>query len=156
MGVSGQCHAPAALHPQQKDPDTHWIGGWVGPRADLDTEATGKIQCLCWGIEPRSPGHPARRQTLYWLSYPSSLSKLGDTEYSYTDKYYCCMGIFVRQLILPTIYTYIYIYLMLLQNQLYLMRQLQSSVHHCRIPSDVWTDVCNTISSFVCYNYINF
>jgi hypothetical protein len=24
------------------------------------------------GIEPRSPGRPARSQTLYWLSYPGS------------------------------------------------------------------------------------
>jgi hypothetical protein len=38
MGVSGQCHAPAA-----KDPaGTHWIGVWVGHRAGLDTEARGK------------------------------------------------------------------------------------------------------------------
>jgi hypothetical protein len=27
----GQLHAPAALHP-----GTHWIGGWLGPRAGLD------------------------------------------------------------------------------------------------------------------------
>jgi hypothetical protein len=37
MGVSGQRHAPAALYPRGKDPPgTHWIGGWVGPRAGLD------------------------------------------------------------------------------------------------------------------------
>jgi hypothetical protein len=34
--VSGQCHSPAALYP-----GTHWIGGWVGLRARLDTEAKG-------------------------------------------------------------------------------------------------------------------
>jgi hypothetical protein len=28
-------------------PGTHWTGGWVGLRAG-DTEATGKILCLCW------------------------------------------------------------------------------------------------------------
>jgi hypothetical protein len=38
MGVSGQHHAPAALYPQGKDPGTHCTGGWVGPRAGLDTE----------------------------------------------------------------------------------------------------------------------
>jgi hypothetical protein len=37
-GVSGQRHAPAALHPQGKDPHTHCTGGWVGPRSGLDTE----------------------------------------------------------------------------------------------------------------------
>jgi hypothetical protein len=35
MEVSGQLHAPAALHPG-RDPGTHWIGGWVGSRAVLN------------------------------------------------------------------------------------------------------------------------
>jgi hypothetical protein len=47
MGVRGQHHAPAALFPRRKDPGTHWIGGWVGPRAGLDAEARGKNICLC-------------------------------------------------------------------------------------------------------------
>jgi hypothetical protein len=33
--VSGQLHAPAAL-PPGKRPGTHFIGGWVDPRAGLD------------------------------------------------------------------------------------------------------------------------
>jgi hypothetical protein len=33
--VSGQLHAPAAL-PPGKSPGTHFIGGWVDPRAGLD------------------------------------------------------------------------------------------------------------------------
>jgi hypothetical protein len=35
MEVSGQLHALATL-PRKKAPGTHWIGGWVGPRAVLD------------------------------------------------------------------------------------------------------------------------
>jgi hypothetical protein len=65
MGVSGQRHAPAALYPRGKDPRTHCSGGWVGPRAGLDTEARGKILSPLPGIEPRSAGRPARSQTLY-------------------------------------------------------------------------------------------
>ena len=34
-GVSGQQHAPAALYLRER-PGTHFTGGWVGPRADLD------------------------------------------------------------------------------------------------------------------------
>ena len=34
-GVSGQQHAPAALYPRER-PGTHFTGGWVGHRADLD------------------------------------------------------------------------------------------------------------------------
>jgi len=36
MEVSGQLHAPAALY-EGKAPRNHWIEGWVGPRAGLDT-----------------------------------------------------------------------------------------------------------------------
>jgi hypothetical protein len=36
LGGSGQHHAPAALPSGSELPDTHWIGGWVGPRAGLD------------------------------------------------------------------------------------------------------------------------
>jgi hypothetical protein len=67
MEVSGQHHAPAALYPGERTPGTHWTGGWVGPRADLDAKARRKILCLCRGL---NPGRPVRSQTLYWLSYP--------------------------------------------------------------------------------------
>jgi hypothetical protein len=43
----------------------HCTGGWVDPRASLDTEATGKILLPLLGIEPQSPGRAARSQTLY-------------------------------------------------------------------------------------------
>jgi hypothetical protein len=37
VGVSGQLHAPLRpLYPRAKSPDTHWIGGWIGPIASLD------------------------------------------------------------------------------------------------------------------------
>jgi hypothetical protein len=50
---------------------THCAGGWVGPRAGVDTDVTGKVLSPLPGIEPRSPGRPVRSQTLLWLSYPS-------------------------------------------------------------------------------------
>jgi hypothetical protein len=59
MGVSGQRHAPAALYPRGKDPGTHCTGGWVGPRAGLDTDVRGKILSPLPEIEPRRPGRPA-------------------------------------------------------------------------------------------------
>jgi hypothetical protein len=65
MEVSGKRHAPAALYPRGKDPGIHCAGGWVDPRAGLDTEATEKIISPLPGIEPRSPGRTVRRQTLY-------------------------------------------------------------------------------------------
>jgi hypothetical protein len=50
-----------ALAPGRGPPDTHCTGGWVGLRAGLDIESTGKI------LFPRrgsNPGRPARSQTL--------------------------------------------------------------------------------------------
>jgi hypothetical protein len=38
---------PGSVLPPRKDPGTHRTGGCVGPRAGLDTEARGKILCLC-------------------------------------------------------------------------------------------------------------
>jgi hypothetical protein len=54
-GVNGQHHAPTALYPRERTPGTHWRGGWVGPRAGLDTEDRGKIICLCRGSNPDRP-----------------------------------------------------------------------------------------------------
>jgi hypothetical protein len=72
----GEWSAPRpgrALAPGEKTPGTHCTGGWLGPRSGLDTEARGKfLSPLPW-IEPRSPGRPARSQTLYCLSYPAHL-----------------------------------------------------------------------------------
>jgi hypothetical protein len=48
-------HAPASLYRGER---THRIGGWVGPRAGLDTEATGKIILPLPAIELLSPGRP--------------------------------------------------------------------------------------------------
>jgi hypothetical protein len=52
-------------------PGTHCTGGWVVPRAGLDTEDRGKILSPLPGIESRSPGRLVRSQTLYCLSYPA-------------------------------------------------------------------------------------
>jgi hypothetical protein len=58
-----------AFTPGERTPGIHCTGGWVGPRAGLDTEDRGKIVCPRRGS---NPGRPARSQTLYCLSYPGS------------------------------------------------------------------------------------
>jgi hypothetical protein len=57
--------------PRERTPGTHRTGGWVGPRAGMDTEGRGKILSPLPGIQPQSPGRPACSHTLYWLSYPA-------------------------------------------------------------------------------------
>jgi hypothetical protein len=69
MEVSGQLHARAVLPPGERAPNTHWLGGWVGPRAGLDVvEKTKILHC-----REANPGHPARSPLLYRLSYPDSI-----------------------------------------------------------------------------------
>jgi hypothetical protein len=55
-----------------KEPPVPFVqeAGWA-PEPVSDIEATGKILSPLPGIEPRSPGRPARSQTLYWLSHPA-------------------------------------------------------------------------------------
>ena len=56
---------PRPPYPRER-PDTHCIGGWVGPRVGLD--GCGKSRS-----EIRPPDRPARSELLYRLSYPGPL-----------------------------------------------------------------------------------
>jgi hypothetical protein len=65
-----------AREPQLRDvviypPSTHWIGGWVDPRAGLDDVEKKKFLILP-GLEHRTLGRPASSQSLYRLRYPNS------------------------------------------------------------------------------------
>jgi hypothetical protein len=55
MKVSGQLHAPAAFSPRERAPGTHWIGGWVGPRAVQVAVVKRKIPNLRRESNPRTP-----------------------------------------------------------------------------------------------------
>jgi hypothetical protein len=72
-GGEWSASCPGRALPPGKGSRYHWTEGCVGPRTSLDTEVRGKILLPLLGIEPRSPGHPVRSQTLYWLSYPGSI-----------------------------------------------------------------------------------
>jgi len=43
--AGGHLPAPIALHPT-KNPNTHWVGGWVESRANVDGSRKEKIYCL--------------------------------------------------------------------------------------------------------------
>jgi hypothetical protein len=49
---------------------THWIGGWVGPRAGLDDVEKRKFLTL-QGLELRPFGCPARSQSLTDCAIPA-------------------------------------------------------------------------------------
>jgi hypothetical protein len=52
-------------------PGSHWIGGWMDPRASLDDVEERKSLTLS-GLELRPLGRPARSQSLCRLRYPGS------------------------------------------------------------------------------------
>ena len=62
MGMGGQHHAPAALHPGKR-PDADCIGAWAGPGPVW----TGTENLHPSGI--RSPDRPFRSESLYRLRY---------------------------------------------------------------------------------------
>jgi len=61
MEVNGHHDAQTALptHPSPREiaHGTHWIGGWVGHRASLDTVVKRKIPCLCRESNSSRPAH---------------------------------------------------------------------------------------------------
>jgi hypothetical protein len=56
------------LYPQGNSPQTHWMGGWMGPWICLDAVEDRKIL----HFRESKPGRPARSPPLYRLSYPDS------------------------------------------------------------------------------------
>ena len=59
MRVGGQRHAPAALYLRER-PGTHFIEGWVGPRAGLDVCEKSRPPP---GFDPRTAQPVASRYT---------------------------------------------------------------------------------------------
>jgi hypothetical protein len=59
---------PSRFTPGERAPGTHWIGGWVSPRAGLDDVEKRKFLTVR-GLELRPLCCPARSQSLYRLSY---------------------------------------------------------------------------------------
>jgi hypothetical protein len=65
---------PGRFTPREGAPDTLWIGGWVDPRASLDTVSKETNSQPPPGFESRSSYRPGRSQSLYRLSYPGCIS----------------------------------------------------------------------------------
>jgi hypothetical protein len=93
---------PRPLHPRERAPGTHCIGGWVDPRAGLDDMENRKFLTLP-GLEPQPLSRPARSQSLYRLRYPGSYMD----PYPYPILIWLCDFYSIR---IPDIYIYIYIY----------------------------------------------
>jgi hypothetical protein len=53
----GQLQAPRYFIPGKRAPGTHWIGGWMGPRASFYMVLKRKNCCPCWESNPSHPAH---------------------------------------------------------------------------------------------------
>ena len=73
MAVSGPINASAVLYPE-KDVGTHLVEGWVGPTAGIGSLENNqeKISYCCRNSRPGIVHFVVK--SLYWLSYPGSLS----------------------------------------------------------------------------------
>jgi hypothetical protein len=63
---------PGHFTPRERPPGTHWIGGWLGPRAGLHAIEKGKISCP---FRKSKPGHSARSSSPYERRYHGSLEE---------------------------------------------------------------------------------
>jgi hypothetical protein len=62
---------------RERAPGTHWIGGWVGPRAVLDAVAKRKIPSPRWESNPRTPiVQPVTMKIVVWSSVAHSVENL--------------------------------------------------------------------------------
>jgi hypothetical protein len=75
VGGEWSVSRPGRFTPGERAPGTHWIGGWVDPRAGLNDVEKTKFFTLP-GLELRSFGRPARSQSLYRLRYPGAVQPL--------------------------------------------------------------------------------
>jgi hypothetical protein len=64
VGVGWLASRPGRFTPGKRSPSTHWIGGWMGPRTDLDDVERRKSLALL-RLELQSLGHSAQSQLLY-------------------------------------------------------------------------------------------
>jgi hypothetical protein len=87
MEMSGQFHSPAAL-PPGKASGTHWVRGWVGPRAVLDP-VMRKIPRPRRESNPRTPIVQSVAQTyLINKSFPKMKYNNNNYYYNNNDKKY--------------------------------------------------------------------
>jgi hypothetical protein len=63
---------PCCFTSRERAPGTHWIGGWVGPRAVLDTVVKRKIPTSRQESNPRTTIVQPMAWLLYQLSYYGS------------------------------------------------------------------------------------
>jgi hypothetical protein len=67
---------PLLLYPRERAPGTHWVGGWVNPRAGLDDVEERRFLPLP-GLEIRPLSRPARSQSLISTTLPRLLRMRG-------------------------------------------------------------------------------
>jgi hypothetical protein len=68
VGGEWSASRPGRYNPGKRAPGTHWIGGWVEPKAGLNN--VNRKFLILSGLDLRPFGRPARSQSLYRLHYP--------------------------------------------------------------------------------------
>jgi hypothetical protein len=80
MEGSGQFHASGRFIPRERASGAHWIGGWVGPRADLDAVLNRKIPSPCRDSNPPIIQPAVQRYTAEVSRLTNGVMSLLETE----------------------------------------------------------------------------
>jgi hypothetical protein len=88
--------APRLLYPQGKTPGTHWIGGWVGPRAVLDAVVKRKIPSL-----RRQLNSYADNFEFYWCSLQPFVIRTSSSSLSHLT-FKLCSSVLWRRVVMFT------------------------------------------------------
>jgi hypothetical protein len=87
VGGEWSASRPGRFTPGERAPGSHWIEGWVDPRAGLDNMEKWKL-LPPHGLELWPPSCPACSPSLYLLHYPSSHIKFNTcSKHSSVDKF---------------------------------------------------------------------
>jgi hypothetical protein len=140
------------LYTWERTHGTHCIGGWMGLRAGMHTECTGKILCFCLGLNPCCP---ACSQTLYWATlapYQSPFKSNKLLHYQNADGYAA-----FQQMHLSCYFTQFHLYIFLWNSSSYMYCYWNICIMTVRTSDLTWSrSAAHYIMIFSQYIYILF
>jgi hypothetical protein len=133
---------PGRFTHRKRAPGTHWIGGWVGPRAVLDTVVKRKIPSLHRESNPRTP------IVRSLVAIPTELSRLYCVVLSWSTG--TNLPLLLHSLSLPTSYASDSLFALICTHLLFQITVYSFLFHFicCAFDRSFWRRICPSQSYF--------